>query len=166
MESIFQRRSIRNFKSEDVSDSDIKKLLSAAMCAPSAHNRQPWHFIIVKNKQILLDITKVHPYTGMLKTASAAIIVCGGSDESLPIAYWPQDCAAATENILISAQEMGLGTCWCGVFPHQARIDPLRKLFNIPEGIYPFNVIALGFPDETKPPNDRYSEQKVHFEKW
>jgi len=166
MNSIFKRRSIRKFTDQKISDDSLKKILTAGMCSPSAHNSQPWKFIIVKNKGVLSDIMKVHPYTGMLRTADMAIIVCGETRDGDPSSYWSQDCAASTENILLEATELGIGSCWCGVFPYEERIAPIRELFKIPSGYYPFCVIALGYPDEQKPANNRYIKEKIHYEKW
>lgn len=166
MNSIFERRSIRRFTNQEISEGSLKKILTAAMCSPSACNSQPWQYIIVKDRNTLNDIMEVHPYTGMLNTANMAIIVCGEPQEGMPKPYWAQDCAASTQNILLEAKELGIGSCWCGVYPYNERIDPIRKLFKIPDGIYPFCVIALGYPAEEKPPNNRYIEDKIHNEKW
>lgn len=166
MNSIFKRRSIRKFTDQKISDGSLKKIITAGMCSPSAHNSQPWQFIIVRKREMLDKIMTVHPYTGMLKTADMAIIVCGKPQDGDPGSYWSQDCAASTQNILLEATELGIGSCWCGVFPYEARIEPIRNLFDIPEGFFPFCVIALGYPDEQKPPNNRYIEDKIHIENW
>jgi len=166
MNSIFSRRSIRRFKNKRIPDDALKKILIAAMCSPSANNSQPWEYIVVRDRKTLDEITRVHPYTSMLRTADMAIIVCGKPAGDPVYSYWSQDCAASTQNILLEAQELGIGTCWCGVFPREERIAGIRKLFSIPEGFIPFSVIALGYPDESKPPNQRYIQEKIHYEKW
>jgi nitroreductase len=166
MNSIFTRRSIRRFTDKKISDDSLRLILTAAMCSPSACNSQPWEYIIVKDRSNLDGIMKSHPYTGMLKSADMAIIVCGGPKEGMSRPYWPLDCAASTQNILLEAQDLGIGSCWCGVYPYEERMDPIRKLFGIPEGMYPFSIIALGYPDEEKPANQRYLPEKIHLEKW
>ena len=115
MQSIFNRRSIRKYTGEAVPEEMIEQILRAGMAAPSAHNKQPWHFIVIDNKDTLLEIPKFHPYSNMLKEASHAIVVCGDSTIEESEGYWVQDCSAATENMLLMAQELGLGACWLGV---------------------------------------------------
>ncbi len=166
MNAILERRSIRKYTNEPVSEKDINDLLKAAMAAPSAGNEQPWEFIVVKDKQLLKEIINVHPYAGMLAEAPAAIIVCGDLNKEKYKGYWVQDCSAATENILIASQEKGLGTVWTGVYPSEDRVESIRKIFNIPEHVVPMNVIAIGHPGETKEPADRYDESRVHINKW
>lgn len=164
MKSIFERRSIRKFTDRKISEEDLKSILTAAMCAPSANNSQPWEYIVVTERRLLDLITEAHPYTGMLKTADMAIIVC--TDNSLSRSYWPQDCAASTQNILLEARELGIGSCWCGVYPVEKRVEAIRNLFDIPDSFTPFSVIALGYPAESKSANNRYIPQKIHTNKW
>ena len=135
------------------------------MLAPSACNTRPWEFIVVKDREKLDRIRKAHPYTGMLETASLAIVIVAlpESQESvrggLPVGYYPQDCGAATQNILLQAAAMGLGTCWCGVYPKEDRIAEIQKVLGTTK--LPFNVIAVGVPDENPNPRGRYEESKV-----
>jgi len=166
VEAIQTRRSIRKFKpGAEVTDEQIRILLEAAMLAPSACNTRPWEFIVVKDREKLDRIRKAHPYTGMLETASLAIVIVAlpESQESvrggLPVGYYPQDCGAATQNILIQAASMGLGTCWCGVYPKEDRIAEIQKVLGTTK--LPFNVIAVGVPDESPNPRGRYEESKV-----
>jgi len=164
MESIEKRRSIRKYKKgEPVTKEQLKALLEAAMLAPSARNSRPWEFIAVTKREVLNEIARVHPYANMCETAGAAIIVVAVPPSDDPMGYFPQDCAAATENILLAATSMGLGTCWCGVYPRDARIDALRKLFNIPLPKIPFNVIAVGSPNETPARRGFFEESKVTY---
>ena len=166
MKTILERRSIRKYTNESVSEDDIKDLLRAAMAAPSAHNKQPWEFIVVKDRQLLAEITKFHPYSKMLNEAPVAIIVCGDQEKEESAGYWVQDCSAATENILIAAQSKGLGAVWLGVYPKEDRVENIRRVFDIPEHIVPLNVIAVGHPAEKKEPSDRYDENRIRFNKW
>jgi nitroreductase len=146
---IENRQSIRQFKSKPVTREQLDQLLAAAMHAPSACNSRPWEFIAVTKRETLDEIVRAHPYAGMCATATAAIIVVAipQTDADGPIGYFPQDCAAATQNILLEAVSMGLGCCWCGVYPREERIASIRELFNIKEPKIPFNVIAIGSPD-------------------
>ncbi len=163
IESIFNRRSIRKYKTDPVTDEQVKDLLTAAMMAPSAVNRQPWHFIVCNDREVIDKIRADHPYSKMLEMAPLCIVVCANKDD---LGYYQQDCAAATQNLLLAADDMGLGTCWMGVAPRPERMDPIAAIFKLPENIVPFNLIAVGVPDEARPRPDRYDESKVHYNKW
>jgi len=163
-ETIEKRRSIRKYKADEpVSREQLKSLLEAAMLAPSACNSRPWEFIAVTKRDDLDEIARVHPYAKMCETAAAAIIVVAIPQTGMPAGYFPQDCAAATENILLEAASIGLGTCWCGVYPKEQRIMSIRKIFNIPEPKIPFNIIAIGTPNETPNRKGFYDESKVTY---
>jgi nitroreductase len=166
MKEIFERRSIRKYTGEDISDESIKELLKAAMAAPSAGNQQPWDFIVVKDRTVLNEIPKVHQYAQMLREAPLAIIVCGSLDREKHKGYWMQDCAAAIENMLIEAQFLGLGAVWLGVYPREDRVAGIKKLLEIPENVMPLAVISIGYPAESKEASQRYDEKKVHINKW
>lgn len=167
-ETIRQRRSIRKYKSgSTVSDEQIKLLLEAAMMAPSACNTRPWEFIVVQSREKLDEIASIHPYAKMLTSASIAIIVCALPEIQKGIAegYFPQDCGAATQNILLQAAAIGLGTCWCGVYPKEERINELRKILELEEqkNIVPFNIIAVGVSDTMPDARGFYEADKVKF---
>jgi len=166
MEAILTRRSIRQFKNQPVSKEIIEELLRAAMAAPSAGNRQPWHFVVLTDHNIMDKIPEFHPHSTMLVEAAAAIAVCWDKNSELADGYGIQDAAAATENILLAAHSFGLGAVWLGIFPRLHRVEKLKKLLNLPEHIMPLGVVAIGHPDEKKPPANRFDPQKVHFEKW
>ena len=167
MNAILERRSIRKYTDKIISKETIKKILKAAMSAPSAGNEQPWQFIVLNDKNILDGITKVHPYSQMLKQASHAIVICGDMKfKKFDEDFWIQDCSAAAENILVMSQALGLGAVWLGVYPAKERVEGIVKLLNLPEQIVPFCVISLGYPGEEKPVTDRYNEERVHWSKW
>jgi len=166
MNAIFQRRSIRKYTKQDVSDEQITTLLSAAMSAPSAGNERPWHFIVVKDKDRLAQIAEVSPYATMTKDAPLAIIVCGDVTQERFKGFWVQDCSAAVQNILLEATELTLGSVWLGVYPLQERVEYLQKLFSLPDHIIPFAVIPIGRPDQSFGAPDRYDESRVHREIW
>jgi len=163
-EAIKNRRSIRNYKPDiPVTREQLDRLMHAAMLAPSARNTRPWEFIAVTKREVLDEIARVHPYAQMCKTATAAIIVVAVPQEGLTIGYFPQDCGAATENILLEAASMGLGTCWCGVYPREERIPAIVDLFDIKEPNIPFCVIAIGVPDENPEPRGFFEESKIKY---
>ncbi len=164
-EAIRNRHSIRKYKPDGlVTDEQVQTMLEAAMLAPSAINSRPWEFVVVRSRELLDGIMKVHPYTKMLATASLAIIVCAVPDEQrkkIDVEYFPQDCGAATQNILLQAVELGLGTCWCGVYPRPERVTPIKELLGI-ESV-PFCVIAVGVPDEAPAARGFFEPAKVKY---
>ena len=163
-EIIKNRRSIRKYRQDKpVTKDQLNQLLEAAMLAPSACNSRPWEFIAVTKRETLDEIARIHPNAKMCETATAAIIVVAIPQEGRPEGYYPQDCGAATQNILLEAVAMGLGTCWCGVYPRTERIASLRELLNIPELKIPFNVIAVGVPDEAPAQRGFFEISKVTY---
>lgn len=166
MDAILSRRSIRKYTTKPVPDQLVKEVLEAAMSAPSAGNEQPWHFIVITDRQILDEIPKYHPYSHMVREAPVAILVCCDLQLDKHDGFWVQDCAAATENLLIAVQAQGLGGVWLGVYPREQRITGLRKLLAIPEHVIPFSLIPIGYPAEDKPRADRYNTARVHHNRW
>lgn len=167
MKEILSRRSIRKFEDKSITDEQLQKLLRAAMYAPSAGNEQPWHFVIVKNRETLNKIPEFHPHTLMLKEAPLAIIVCADtSNVKYDGLYWVQDIAASVQNILLQGEAMGLGTCWCGLYPREELVQGMSKLINLPEHIKPVAIVAVGYPGETREVRERFRPDRVHYEKW
>jgi len=166
IEAIRTRRSIRKFKSEPVSAEQIKTMLECAMLAPSAGNQQPWQFIVIEDKAILHAIPTILQFGKMAAEAACAIVVCGDKALTKIEMYWQQDCAAATENILLAAHGLGLGTCWCGIYPNEKRTADVKEMLSIPEAVTPFCLIAVGVPDEDKPQPERYQDTRVHKNTW
>ncbi|AUN17993.1 nitroreductase family protein [Clostridium botulinum] len=166
MNAILKRRSIRKYKDKKISDDIVEELLRAGMAAPSAVNEQPWQFIVLRDKETMKKITKVHEYSKMLLEADFAIVVCGDKSKELVDDFWVQDCSAATENILIEAQDKGLGAVWLGVYPIKERVDGIKEILNLPEGITPLSVVPIGYPAENKEPVDRFSKERVHYDRW
>ncbi|MBU0712057.1 nitroreductase family protein [bacterium] len=164
LDYIFRRRSIRKFNDEPLSDLQIKSILEAAMAAPSAHNNKPWHFIVIRERKTLDRIAEVHPYGKMLFQAPLAVAVCG--DTAVSSKRWDQDCAAATENILLALPELGLGGVWLGYYPRSNDEDFLKDIISVPENIKVFSMVAIGHPDEEKIPRSQYEDIKIHFEQW
>ena len=162
LDVIFKRRSIRKYHDQPVSPEHIETLLRAAMAAPSASNKQPWHFVVIENRDMLNGFTEVHAYAKMLKEATLCIAVCGEKDK----AYWVQDCSAATQNILLAAAGLGLGSVWLGVHPNAEREAQVSEMLGISPQYAPLCLIAVGHPAEQKGPSERFDPEKVHYEKW
>ncbi len=165
MEAIFTRRSIRKYTKQPVSDEVLKKLLEAAMCAPSAGNRQPWCFVVINDRKIMNEIPRYHTYAQMLKEAPVAILVCCDSDLQLG-EFGVEDCSAATQNILLAAHAKGLGAVWLGIYSVEPLVTATKKLLNLPEHIIPISLISIGYPAEQKPQPDRYRADRVHYNQW
>jgi nitroreductase len=164
LDFIFRRRSIRQYSGEPVDEKDVKALLEAGMAAPSASNLKPWHFVTVTNRSKLKELAEAHPCGKMLSEAGLAIAVCG--DPKVSERYWDQDGAAATENILLAAEGLGLGAVWLGCHPRTERKAAVRKVLGVPDSIEILSLIAIGHPAEKKPARTQYDETRVHREEW
>ena len=164
LEALYTRRSIRKYTGDPVSEEDLRTILEAGMNAPSANNRQPWHFIVVDGRDKLDAMMTVHPYARMLAEAPIGILVV--ADTSKSPRFFQQDCAAAIENILLAARALGLGTCWTGVYPDEGRVAGLRKVFGIPDPFAPFALVALGHPAEDRGRVERWTDAIVHRNVW
>jgi len=166
IDPVLCRRSIRKFKKNPIDNAQVKRLLTAAMCAPSAEDERPWHFIVVRDNPVKNDLAEAWPLAHIVNDAAVAIVVCG--DESLQKVQncWMLDCAAATENLLVEAQYIGLGAVWLGLYPVEGRIQRVRDILGAPRSVIPFSIIPIGIPDESKEPLSRYDERKIHNQKW
>lgn len=163
LQAIHTRRSIRKFKNKNISEEQITKLLEAAMFAPSARNTQSWKFIVINKRDLLDRIPHVHPYAEMCYEAPCAILICGDKTLEALEGYIALNCAAATQNLLLAAHDLGLGAVWLGVYPRKERMEPISKLFNLSETIIPISLIAIGYPDETVEAPDRFNEEKIIY---
>lgn len=162
IDAIRNRRSIRNFKNDAViSDEHIQVLLEVAMLAPSARNSRSWEFIVLKSKEMKAKAATLSPYARHTKDASVCIIVCGLEDKTDNEDFFQQNCAAAIENILLEATELGYGTCWCGIYPRRKRTKKFKKVFDIKST--PIALIAIGVSDEKPKPRETYDETKIRY---
>lgn len=168
LEAILTRRSVRKFQSKPVEDDKIISILHAGMSAPSAHNSQPWEFIVVKDKEKISALSVFIKDWAPLRTAPLVIITLGnleGYKASLP-AFFVQDCSAASQNILLAAHALGLGAVWLGVYPKEKEVDEVRRICEIPEKINPFSLIALGYPEVITKKIRPYREEIIFFDKY
>lgn len=165
-DAIMNRRSIRKFTEESVTDKQVSRILEAAMMAPSAGNAQPWQFIVVRDKKIQTGVSKINKYASFASKAPVGILVCGDlSLEKFP-GYWVQDCSAATQNILLAAQDLGLGSVWTGIYPMEDRIAGFKTLFNLPDPVIPLGYIVIGHPDQHLTTASRYNTARIHRDTW
>lgn len=161
---ILERRSVRKFKEAPVERKLIDSLLEAAMAAPSACNRKPVDFYVITGEEKLAEISLCGRFTRM--KAPLIIVVVGNVRRALPLQlqdYWIHDAAAASENILIQATTLGLGSCWCGVHPQKRVMAKVKEALGLSEKDIPFAIIKIGYPDEFPEPHSGYDEKRVHF---
>ncbi len=166
LNNIASRVSVRSYLDKPVEEAKIEQLLRAGMAAPSAMNKQPWHFVVVTDKQQLAALAKANPYAGMAAKAPLAIVVCGDMSKALPGSareFWVQDCSAATENILLAANAMGLGAVWTGTYPSEERVKAVSKVLQLPKKLIPLNTIVIGYPDGTNTPKDKWKPANVSY---
>lgn len=166
IEAILTRRSVRKFTSTPLEKEALEDLVKSAMSAPSAYNRQPWHFIIIQDKKKLAEIAAIHPYAAMASEASAAILIAADSKIEETEGLWVQDCSAAMQNLLLAAHAKKMGAVWVGLYPIAEHLETFQKLFNLPQEIRPFSLAILGNPNETKASEDRFKKERLHYEKW
>ncbi len=170
LKMVYTRRSVRSYSEREVEEEKIEKILKAALQSPSAGNEQPWHFIVVKERERLKKLAEIHPYGKMLEKASVAIAVCADLKLSrYPVPMWIQDCSAATQNILIAARMLGIGSCWLGVYPREERMKPLAEFFGVPDDVIVFSLVALGYPASSNAfyeAEDRDKPERIHRESW
>ena len=163
-EALLKRRSVRTFTDEVVGESQIEELLHAAMSGPSACNRCPWEFFVITNPEKLDELRSASRFTKM--NAPLAIVVCGNLSRALPVqlsAYWIQDCSAATENILLRATDLGLGTVWCGIHPQKRAEERVKEILDLKDKWIPLNIIWIGHPAENPEARDQYDEKRIHY---
>ena len=166
LQAIFTRRSIRKFTGEPISNENMETLLRAGFSAPSAHNMQPWHFVVLKNPATLEYIAEAPPYAKMLPQAGCCIIVCGDEEVQKTKGLMVQDCSAAIQNILLAAHGIGLGAVWCGLYPAPELTKLLSVTIKLPEKIEPIGMIVVGHKTEDRATAERYDSGKIHYDQW
>jgi nitroreductase len=164
---LLSRRSIRKYTGEKIDEDVIMSIVKAGMYAPSANNTRPWHFIIVNDRNSLDRIMKAHPYSSMLAKASHAIVLCGDETLQNGPGYYPLDCSAATQNILLAAHALGYGAVWLGVEPRIERKKAISEIFGLPPHVHPVSIVSIGIP--VKVPEKipaRFEPEKIRKNHW
>jgi len=162
LKAIQERRSIRSYKNNPVSDEQIIKLIKAAQFAPNSHHNRSWEFIVIRNqdiKKVLYDLMG----QGYIKDAPVLIVPTIDTTKSMrPI----QDISTAAENIFLQAASMGIGTVWKNVV--KEKVSLIKKLLNIPQQFTLINIIPVGYPKtKRRPHNDSdFDVKKIHYEEW
>ena len=169
LNNIATRVSVRSYLDKPVEEAKIEQMLRAGMAAPSAVNKQPWHFIVVTEKAQLEALAQASPNAGMVAKAPLAIVVCGDMDKALEGGgrdFWIQDCSAATENILLAAHSLGLGAVWTGAYPSPERCETISVVVGLPETLIPLNIIVIGYPDSTNEPKDKWKPENISYNRY
>lgn len=170
-DNIMTRSSVREYTDRPVEQGKVDSLLHAGMAAPSAVNRQPWHFIVVSDKALLKKMAELTPNARMAADAPLAIVVCGdlskyADDETELRDFWVQDVSAATENILLEAHALGLGAVWTGTYPSEERCKKISALLSLPSHIVPLNAIVIGYPKGDAHPKDKWNPSNVSYNRY
>lgn len=166
LDNIATRTSVRDYEARPVEKEKIEKMLRAAMAAPTAMNKQPWHFVVVDQRNVLDALAGTNPYAKMLKKAPLAIVVCGNTDKMIEGGgrdFWIQDASAATENLLLAAHAMGLGAVWTGAYPSEERCISISKVLSLSDNLIPLNMIVVGYPAEHPQPKQKFKEENVSY---
>ncbi len=163
---IHRRKSVRKYLDKPVEREQLITLLKAGMAAPSAADRRPWAFVVVTDKALLDSLATVSPTSKMVGNAAAAIVVCGDTRRALNSNVWTQDCSAATQNILLAAEGIGLGAVWCGIYPEYFKYNHIRRIFGIPMEVIPMSLISIGWPTGEEKPKEKYDPSNIHWNEW
>lgn len=166
IDALMTRRSIRRYLDKPVSDEHIQTMLKTGLSAPSAHNRRPYRFLVVKDSSVKEALGKTTMYGKMLPTAPVIIVVLGDSGVQKHHDLLLNDCSAAAENILLAAHGLGLGAVWVGILNHFGMVNLVSKALKLPDHILPIAMIPIGFPDEVRPERNNDDSDKVYFNQY
>lgn len=148
IEDIMTRRSVRSFEKRPVSRADLETITEAALSAPSASGRKPWHVAVIEDAETRKSVSNVMEWFKPVADAPVALLVCGEPAKSFQGDYWLVDCAALCENALLAARALGLGSVWCGISPIEGNVERIRSVLDIPAHLVPFAMIAIGYPEK------------------
>ena len=167
MNAIFKRVSVRKFAEASVEDEKIERLLRAAMAAPSGGNQQPWQFLVVTEPELCEKLGETSKFSKPAAAAPLNIVpVMDRRGVRFP-EIAEQDMSACIENLLLEAVELGLGGVWQGVYPVEERMAHIRGLFGLEEGLEPFALVSIGYPEsEPHAQQDRFDEARIHRNAW
>jgi len=166
LDNILTRKSVRSYTDQPVTPEQVETILKAAMAAPSGMNIQPWRFVVVR-EQSIKDSLAVG-FNKMIAKAPVAIVVCGKTTGKLggENKNWTADCAAATENLLLAVEAMGLGAVWTACYPYEERMDPTIRVLGLPDNVKPYCIVPIGYPAGNDKPKDKWKPENIHYDKW
>ena len=166
LDNIHARKSVRSYTDEPVMPEQVETLLRAAMAAPSGKNVQPWRFVVVTQPETKQKLAV--GFNKMIAKAPVVIVVCGqttnrngGTNQN-----WTADCAAATENLLLAAESLGLGAVWTACYPYDDRMQPAIEALGLPDNIKPYCIVPVGHPAGDNKPKNKWNPDHIHYEKW
>ncbi|MGM9942354.1 MAG: nitroreductase family protein [Bulleidia sp.] len=169
IEAITSRCSIRQFRSQEIGEDLIRIILHAGMSGPSCVNSKDWQFIVVRSHDTLEKMADANGKPAEpLRNAVLGILVCGDMNRAFKGApdYWVIDGAIACQNMILAAQDLGIGSVWLGIWPQMERVNRQKELFNLPDHIIPHSIIAFGYPDCQPENRYVYDETIIHHEHW
>lgn len=169
IENIMTRTSVRAYSDRPLAKETLDTLLQAAMAAPTAVNLQPWRIVVVTDTALRDSIAGNIQSMAMAKSAQASIVLCGDLGSTLSGEgrdYWVQDVSAASENLLLAANAVGLGAVWCGIYPISERVVFFQNLLELPENVVPLSCINIGYPQAPASPKDKWDPDKIHYNKY
>ena len=166
IDNILSRKSVRSYTDEPVSQEQVEIILKSAMAAPSGMNAQPWRFVVV-TEQATKD-KLAGGFNKMIAKAPVVIVVCGKTTNRLGAANpnWTADCAAATENLLLTVEALGLGAVWTACYPYEDRTNPTIEALGLPDDVKPYCIVPIGHPAGNDKPKDKWKPENIHYEKW
>ena len=177
LDVILSRKSVRSYTDQPVSDEQVETMLRAAMAAPTGMNVQPWRFVVVRDQAVKDKLAG--PRGGMIAQAPVVFVICGettlmrkpfGQPDAEAVEVengnWTQDCSAATENLLLAAEALGLGAVWTAAFPYEDRVAPIREALGLPDNVAPLCVVPCGYPAGDDQPKDKWKPENIHYDKW
>ncbi|MFX1560287.1 MAG: nitroreductase family protein [Promethearchaeota archaeon] len=145
IKAIKNRRSIRKYKPDEVTNEDLQTILQAGQWAPSASNKQPWHFIIIRDKGMRNRLADIHAYGRFMRESPVVIVVLG--NPAMHPRYHLADAHQAVQNMLLAAHSLGLATCWMGV--RDTDYEPqFREALEIPDNLRVVCSVSLGYGDQ------------------
>lgn len=165
--AIKTRRSVRAYTEKDISEEDVRKILEAAMLAPSAANEQPWEFVVIRDKSILDKVGDINKYASYAKKAPVAILACLNENKEKIKGMGIIDVSMSAQNLMLAARGLGIGSVFTGIYPEKDRIAKFSKLCDLPAGVMPIGLIVLGYPEiPGEHIVDRFNAGAVHTNKW
>ena len=177
LDVIFSRKSVRSYTDQPVTDEQVETMLRAAMAAPTGMNVQPWRFVVIRDQAVKDKLAG--PRGGMIAQAPVVFVICGettlmrkpfGQPDAEAVEVengnWTQDCSAATENLLLAAEALGLGAVWTAGDPGADGVSPIREALGLPENVTPLCVVPCGYPAGDDQPKDKWKPENIHYDKW
>jgi nitroreductase len=166
MQSIRERRSMRAFLDRPVEREHVERLLEAAAHAPIAGGADHTRFVVVDDREILTRIGRSHSRAEPAERAPLGIAVCADPTAERVEGFWAQDCAAATQNILLAAHDLRLGAVWIGVHPTKELVLRVRQLLELPSQVVPVSFVAVGYPSRRPAEREVSLAGRVHWNLW